>query len=110
MSDPPQQPWRSKLPGRAGGQVPTLLQALNNGFEGIIWVLRTQRNMRVHFLAGAGALALAVVLGVSPAQMTLLVLTLFVSTLTLGTGRTTVLQGAIHLIIFAAFLLISAVP
>jgi Ca2+:H+ antiporter len=42
--------------------------------------------------------------------MTLLVLTLFVSTLTLGTGRTTVLQGAIHLIIFAAFLLISAVP
>jgi Ca2+:H+ antiporter len=50
------------------------------------------------------------VLGVSPAQMTLLVLTLFVSTLTLGTGRTTVLQGAIHLIIFAAFLLISAVP
>jgi Ca2+:H+ antiporter len=50
------------------------------------------------------------VLGVSPAQLTLLVLTLFVSTLTLGTGRTTVLQGAIHLIIFAAFLLISAVP
>jgi Ca2+:H+ antiporter len=50
------------------------------------------------------------VLGVSPAQLTLLVLTLFVSTLTLGTGRTTVLQGVIHLIIFAAFLLISAVP
>ena len=50
------------------------------------------------------------VLGVSPAHLTLLVLTLFVSTLTLGTGRTTVLQGAIHLIIFAAFLLISAVP
>jgi Ca2+:H+ antiporter len=50
------------------------------------------------------------VLGVSPAQLSLLVLTLFVSTLTLGTGRTTVLQGVIHLIIFAAFLLISAVP
>ena len=46
----------------------------------------------------------------SLAFTTLLVLTLFVSTLTLGTGRTTVLQGAIHLIIFAAFLLISAVP
>jgi len=50
------------------------------------------------------------VLGLSPANMTLLMLTLFVSTLTLGTGRTTVLQGAIHLVILAAFLLVSAVP
>jgi Ca2+:H+ antiporter len=51
-----------------------------------------------------------VVLGISPSSTTLLVLTLFVSTLTLGTGRTTVLQGAIHLVIFVVFLLISAVP
>ncbi len=51
-----------------------------------------------------------IVLGISPANMTLLVLTLFVSTLTLGTGRTTVLQGAVHLVLFAAFLLVSAVP
>jgi Ca2+:H+ antiporter len=50
------------------------------------------------------------VLGVSNANMALLVLTLFVSTLTLGTGRTTVLQGAVHLILFAVFLLIAAVP
>jgi Ca2+:H+ antiporter len=49
-------------------------------------------------------------LGISAANMTLLVLTLFVSTLTLGTGRTTVLQGAIHLVIFAVFLLVSAIP
>lgn len=50
------------------------------------------------------------VLGISPANMTLLVLTLFVGTLTLGTGRTTVLSGAIHLVLFAVFLLVSAVP
>ena len=50
------------------------------------------------------------VLGISPSSTTLLVLTLFVSTLTLGTGRTTVLQGAIHLVIFGVFLLVSAVP
>lgn len=49
-------------------------------------------------------------LGISPSNMTLLTLTLFVATLTLGTGRTTVLQGAIHLVIFAVFLLVSAVP
>jgi Ca2+:H+ antiporter len=41
--------------------------------------------------------------------MVLLVLTLFVSSLTLGTGRTTVLQGAVHLAIFVVFLLLSAV-
>jgi len=51
-----------------------------------------------------------IVLGISPANMTLLALTLFVGTLTLGTGRTTVLQGAVHLTIFVAFLLVSAVP
>lgn len=50
------------------------------------------------------------VLGISDENMVLLMLTLFVSTLTLGTGRTTVLQGAVHLVIFAVFLLLSAVP
>ncbi|ACK52342.1 sodium/calcium exchanger membrane region [Methylocella silvestris BL2] len=49
-------------------------------------------------------------LGLIPESIVLLVLTLFVSTLTLGTGRTTVLQGAIHLVIFATFLLLSAIP
>lgn len=42
--------------------------------------------------------------------MILLLLTLFVAGLTLGTGRTTVLQGAVHLVIFCIFLLLSAVP
>jgi Ca2+:H+ antiporter len=51
-----------------------------------------------------------IILGISHANTALLVLTLFVSTLTLGTGRTTVLQGTIHLVIFAVFLLVSAVP
>jgi Ca2+:H+ antiporter len=51
-----------------------------------------------------------IVLGVSPTDMTLLILTLYIAALTLGTGRTTVLQGAVHLVIFAAFMLVSAVP
>ena len=49
-------------------------------------------------------------LGINPANTVLLVLTLFMGTITLGTGRTTVLQGAVHLVIFAVFLLIAAVP
>jgi Ca2+:H+ antiporter len=40
----------------------------------------------------------------------LLVLTFGVSGLTLGTGRTNVLQGAVHLVIFGAFLLLAAIP
>jgi Ca2+:H+ antiporter len=50
------------------------------------------------------------VLGLTPASTVLLLLTLFVSTLTLGTGRTTVLQGAVHLVIFIVFVLMAAVP
>ena len=49
-------------------------------------------------------------LGLQPAEMALLVLTLFISTLTLATGRTTLLQGAVHLVIFSMFLFLSAVP
>jgi Ca2+:H+ antiporter len=51
-----------------------------------------------------------IVLGVSPAQMILLLLALFVSAITLGNGRTNILFGAVHLSIFSMFLLISAVP
>jgi Ca2+:H+ antiporter len=41
---------------------------------------------------------------------TVATVSLLLSTLTLGTGRSTVSQGAIHLVIFVIFLLVSAVP
>ena len=40
----------------------------------------------------------------------LLLLTFVVSGMTLGTGRTTVMQGAVHLVLFAAFLFLALVP
>lgn len=49
-------------------------------------------------------------LGLSQQSMVLLMLTLFVSTLTLGTGRTTLLHGLIHLGIFGTFLVLAVVP
>jgi Ca2+:H+ antiporter len=55
-------------------------------------------------------LGLDLVLGLGPKDMVLLVLTLFAAVLTLGTGRTTVLQGAVHLVIFAVFLFLAAAP
>ncbi|CAG4913372.1 calcium:proton antiporter [Paraburkholderia gardini] len=49
-------------------------------------------------------------LGIDGKDMVLLFLTLVVGTLTLGTGRTTILQGAVHLSLFAAWLFLSIAP
>ena len=49
-------------------------------------------------------------LGLSPKDQILLALTLLVGVITLGTGRTTVLQGIVHLVIFAVFLFFALVP
>ena len=49
-------------------------------------------------------------LGLNMKDTVLLALTLFVGVIALGTGRPTVLQGMVHLIIFAAFLFLSIVP
>ncbi len=49
-------------------------------------------------------------LGINPKEEMLLALTLLVSVLTLGTGRTTVLQGLVHLVIFAVYIFLSIVP
>ena len=49
-------------------------------------------------------------LGVPPAKVVLLSLALFVSAITLLPGRTTVLQGYVHLGLFIMFIVIAAVP
>jgi Ca2+:H+ antiporter len=49
-------------------------------------------------------------LGLGAKDQVLLALTLLVGVITLGTGRTTVLQGTVHLVIFAAFLFFAVVP
>ena len=49
-------------------------------------------------------------LGLSPKDLVLLALTFAVGAITLGTGRTNVLQGAVHLMIFAAFVFLAIVP
>ena len=40
----------------------------------------------------------------------LLLLSLFVSSLSLSTGRTTVLQGTVHLVLLATYLFTTVVP
>jgi Ca2+:H+ antiporter len=53
---------------------------------------------------------LQLTLGLDPKDVVLLGVTLLVSTVTLGTGRTHMMQGAVHLVIFAAFLFLAFVP
>ena len=49
-------------------------------------------------------------LGLGAKEVVLLIVTLILSQSTLGTGRTTVLQGTVHLVLFAAFLFLAVVP
>lgn len=53
---------------------------------------------------------LPISLGISTVNIVLLLLTLFVSLITLFTGRTSILQGVVHLIIFFTYLFTSLVP
>ena len=55
-------------------------------------------------------MGLDLALGLSMRATVLLALTLVVATLTLGTGRTTVVQGVVHLMIFATYLFTTLVP
>jgi Ca2+:H+ antiporter len=50
------------------------------------------------------------VLGLGAKEMVLLALTVAVSTLTLATGRATLLQGAVHLVVFSGFLFLAVTP
>ena len=56
------------------------------------------------------ALDLPLALGLDAKGIVLLAMTLFVASLSLARGRTTVLHGAIHLVIFAAYLVTTVLP
>ena len=56
------------------------------------------------------ALGLPLSLGLPPKEVVLLALTLLLTSMTLTGGRATVLQGAVHLVMFAVFLFLAMVP
>src|SRR5882762_9588724 len=58
----------------------------------------------------AYALDKQLVLGLDPQSMVLLVLTFVLSMLTFGTGRTNILFGLVHVVVFAVFLFMVFVP
>ena len=73
----------------------SLVASFNYAFEGVIYVVRTQRNMRIHFLVALAVLPLGVVLGASRFEM--LALMLSVSFVLIAEMFNTALEKAIDL-------------
>jgi diacylglycerol kinase (ATP) len=55
-------------------RAPSILESFNFAFEGVIHVLRTQRNMRIHFAIAAAVLVAALALGVDRVELIALLL------------------------------------
>ncbi len=55
-------------------RAPNLLASFNYAFEGVIHVLRTQRNMRIHFLVAVAVLLIALVTDVGKVELIALLL------------------------------------
>jgi Ca2+:H+ antiporter len=55
-------------------------------------------------------LKLPLVLGLEAKEMAMLAMTFLVSAITLGSGRTYLMQGAVHLVVFAAFVFLAFAP
>jgi len=55
-------------------RAPSLLDSFNNALEGVIHVLRTQRNMRIHFLVAVVVLIVAFAAGVNNDELIALLL------------------------------------
>jgi diacylglycerol kinase (ATP) len=57
-------------------RAPSLLASFNYAFEGVIHVLRTQRNMRIHFLVAVAVLLIALVTDVGKVELIALLLSI----------------------------------
>lgn len=54
----------------------TLLESFNYAFEGIVYALKSQRNMRLHFLATVAVLLASLILKIKKADFLVLILTM----------------------------------
>ena len=55
---------------------PSVMESFNFAIEGVIHVLRTQRNMRLHFAAAVAVIVVAVAVGVSKIELSLLLVSI----------------------------------
>ena len=72
---------------------PSIFDSFNFAFEGIIHVLRTQRNMRIHFAVAVAVLVAAVAIGV--ARLELIALLLSIAFVLIAEMINTAIEGAV---------------
>jgi diacylglycerol kinase (ATP) len=72
---------------------PSLLESFNVAFDGVIHVLRTQRNMRLHFLVAAGVLVAALSFDVG--RMELIALLLAIAFVLIAEMVNTAIEAAV---------------
>ncbi len=117
---------RARAPAAVSGLIVALLVLLPEGMAAVRAAYRDELQKSLNLALGSSlatigltipsvAIAAVVlgkelVLGLEPKETLLLALTMVVSALTFGTGRTNVLPGLVHLVIFAAFVFLTFVP
>ena len=72
---------------------PSVFESFNYAIEGVIHVLRTQRNMRIHFAVAVAVLAIAAAVGV--AKLELIALLLAIAFVLIAEMINTAIEGAI---------------
>ena len=72
---------------------PSVLESFNFAIEGVIHVLRTQRNMRIHLAAAVAVIVVSVAVGVS--KMELIVLLLSIAFVLIAEMINTAIEGTI---------------
>ena len=72
---------------------PSVIESFNYAIEGVIHVLRTQRNMRLHFAAAVAVIVAAVAVGVS--KIELIVLLISIAFVLVAEMINTAVEGAI---------------
>jgi Ca2+:H+ antiporter len=109
-------------PQMVGGVMVAILVATPEGIGGVKAALRNQLQTSVNVFLGsvlatigltvpimlvlAQMLGLDLVLGLQSSNLVLLLLVLVVNIITFSSGRTNLLQGAVHLLLFVAFLIL----
>jgi diacylglycerol kinase (ATP) len=89
ISSPPRRTSPPPAPGRA----PTLFDSFNYAIEGIVHVLRTQRNLRIHFAIAIVVIGAAAALGVE--RLELIALLIVIAFVLVCEMVNTAIEGAI---------------
>jgi diacylglycerol kinase (ATP) len=92
-SPPRREDERRIAPPPTRGRVPSIIDSFNYALEGIIHVLRTQRNLRIHFAIAIAVIAAAAALGVD--RLELIVLLLAIAFVLVAEMVNSAIEGAI---------------